>query len=234
MLSLLIPGECFTAAEAHWTDKMDNIRDLKYQAIPPDSPYVTPHRMTFIQNGKLKYWDFLQVHDIVVVIIYNTTRKKLILVRQFRPAVYHGQLKSANVDFNDIDFEKYPPSMGITIELCAGLIDKKGLSKKEIAREEILEECGYDVSLDQIEEIFEFNSNVQSSSGKQTLFYCEVTDEQKVSEGGGIQNEIIDVVELSIEEVSEKMGLGTCHNTPASSMLGILWFLSFKAPQLCN
>lgn len=45
--------------------------------------------------------------------------------------------------------------MGITIELCAGIVDKEK-PWNEIAREEVLEECGYDVPVDRLEEIITF------------------------------------------------------------------------------
>ena len=48
-----------------------------------------------------------------------------------------------------IDHKKYPGSMGITYELCAGIVDKEKPAN-EIAREEILEECGYDVPVDKL------------------------------------------------------------------------------------
>lgn len=208
---------------------MDDIKDIKYETIPADSPFVQPRRMIYCQNGTTKFWDFLQVHDIVVVVIFNVTRKKLILVRQFRPAVYHGVVVKSGGDFQSIDFEKYPPQMGITTELCAGLVDKEGMSKKEIAKAEILEECGYDVDLEQIEQIFEYTSDVASSSSTQTLYYCEVTDEQHVGKGGGVDDEMIEIVELSIDEVKARMGQGTTHVSPPNSMLGIFWFLSNKA-----
>lgn len=50
---------------------------------------------------------------------------------------------------------KYPATLGFTLELCAGIIDK---SKPfiEIAREEVLEECGYDVPLERIEEVLTY------------------------------------------------------------------------------
>lgn len=209
---------------------MDIINDIKYESIPPDSPFVHPRRMTYCQNGKMKFWDFLQVHDIVVVIIFNVTRRKLVLVRQFRPAVYHGVIMRFGANFQSIDFEKYPPQLGITIELCAGLVDKDGLSRKEIAKAEILEECGYDVALDQIEQVFEYTSDVASSSGTQTLYYCAVTDDQKVGDGGGVEDEMIEIVEMSIDEVRDRMSQGSAHVSPPNSMLGILWFLSNKAP----
>lgn len=43
----------------------------------------------------------------------------------------------------------------MTLELCAGIVDKD-LSLVEIAREEVLEECGYDVPVERIEEIMTY------------------------------------------------------------------------------
>ena len=45
------------------------------------------------------------------------------------------------------------PNDGITLELCAGIIDKADKTRREIARMEIFEECGYDVPLEAVEEI---------------------------------------------------------------------------------
>lgn len=40
-----------------------------------------------LQNQKDKIWDGIKVHDSVSVLIYNVTRKKIILVKQFRPGL---------------------------------------------------------------------------------------------------------------------------------------------------
>ena len=45
---------------------------------------------------------------------------------------------------------------GITLEICAGLIDKKDKSAHEIAIEEVEEECGYKVQPDQMEFVHKF------------------------------------------------------------------------------
>lgn len=55
--------------------------------LPADSPYVKPFRLYYVQNGVEKNWDLLKVHDSVVVILFNTTRRVLIFVRQFRPGL---------------------------------------------------------------------------------------------------------------------------------------------------
>lgn len=48
-----------------------------------------------------------------------------------------------------------PGSCGLTLELCAGIVDKQ-IPLKEIAREEVLEECGYDVPADSLQQIISY------------------------------------------------------------------------------
>lgn len=51
-----------------------------------------------------------------------------------------------------------PGSAGVTYELCAGLVDKPNLSLEEIARQEVLEECGYDVPASKLKRITSYRS----------------------------------------------------------------------------
>ena len=51
-----------------------------------------------------------------------------------------------------IDPEKFPGKTGCTLELCAGIVDKS-LSLVEIAKQEVLEECGFDVPLELFEKV---------------------------------------------------------------------------------
>lgn len=46
-----------------------------------------------------------------------------------------------------------PATAGVTYELCAGLVDKPDLSLEEIARQEVLEECGYNVPASKLKRI---------------------------------------------------------------------------------
>lgn len=71
----------------------------------------------------------------------------------FVPAIYLNNSKTEQK--NDgviIDTDKFPGSLGITYELCAGLIDKD-VSPTEIAKMEIHEECGFDVPIESIEHV---------------------------------------------------------------------------------
>uniref|UniRef100_A0A182FPU7 Uridine diphosphate glucose pyrophosphatase NUDT14 n=2 Tax=Nyssorhynchus TaxID=44543 RepID=A0A182FPU7_ANOAL len=210
---------------------MNNITDIHYGPLPADSPYVKPFRFHYTQNGKQKSWDLLKVHDSVSIVIFNVTRRKLVFVKQFRPAVYHGIISGDGVEPGSIDMKKYPPEIAVTMELCAGIIDKP-ISIVEIAREEILEECGYDVPVDRIEQIIRYRSGVGTSGAEQTLFYTEVTDADKVSTaGGGVDDEIIDVVEYGIEEARQLTAKGTVITSPPSFLFGLMWFLANRAPK---
>lgn len=46
-----------------------------------------------------------------------------------------------------------PASAGVTYELCAGIVDKPNLSLEEIACQEVLEECGYEVPVSKLRKI---------------------------------------------------------------------------------
>lgn len=177
----------------------------------------------------------VKAHDSVAIITFNKTRNTLVVVKQFRPAVYYGQIfeyLEANPSASSEDLiSKFPPKNAITIELCAGICDKD-LPMNEIAREELIEECGYDVSANRIHEIIRYRSGVGSTGSLQVMFYCEVTDDDKVhGAGGGVDDELIDVIELTLDEAREMLKQGTEITSPPAFLFGILWFLTNKAPK---
>ncbi|ALC46399.1 CG42813, partial [Drosophila busckii] len=209
---------------------MENISKVWLGELPKDSPYVKPFRMYYVQNGVEKNWDLLKVHDSVAIILFNTTRQKLVLVRQFRPAVYHGIISSALGNFEKVDLKEFPPVIGVTLELCAGIVDKQ-MSWEEIAREEVLEECGYNVPVERIEQVMVYRSGVGSSGAKQAMYYCEVNDEDKANSGGGVDDEMIEVVELTLAEAQRMVQQGAVNNSPPSCLMGLMWFFANKAPK---
>jgi UDP-sugar diphosphatase len=58
--------------------------------------------------------------------------------------------------WDEINWEEYPLSMGMTLELCAGLMDKLNLTPRKTVHEEIVEECGYNVPEEQIQHVKTF------------------------------------------------------------------------------
>jgi 8-oxo-dGTP pyrophosphatase MutT (NUDIX family) len=57
---------------------------------------------------------------------------------------------------SEVDFEKYPLNIGMTIEPCGGLMDKPGLGPKEVIIEEIYEELGFRAKPENLEFIQTF------------------------------------------------------------------------------
>ncbi|XP_026725723.1 uridine diphosphate glucose pyrophosphatase-like isoform X2 [Trichoplusia ni] len=207
---------------------MEDLTRLYCRPLPSDSPYVKPFRCHYTQGGKQKDWDMLEVHDSVAIIIFNVTRNVLIFVKQFRPAIYYSCVLPVDREEDEVDTSKYPASLGITLEMCAGIVDKNK-SLHEIAREEVLEECGYDVPITELHKIISYRAGVGVQGSLQTMFYCEVTDEMKTAKGGGVDDEIIEVVEQSIPEVEKWISTPGPHNSPPSCLFAVMWFLLNKA-----
>ncbi|KAH8338343.1 hypothetical protein KR059_000666 [Drosophila kikkawai] len=206
------------------------ISRIWFGPLPKDSKWVKPGRVTYIEDDVKKTADIVKIVDGVVVVLFNKSREKLIFVRQFRGSVYHGVCSGRNIVMSEgeADLQQFPPEMGITLELCGGAVDKDK-SLVEIAQEEVLEECGYQVPTESLQHVFDYRSGVGASSGAMTLFYCEVCDVQKVASGGGVDTEVIQVIELPVEEARKLVQTGAKTNGGPSCMMGLLWFFLHKA-----
>ena len=166
-----------------------------------DSRYIEVCEMHYIENGVPKRWEVVKSSDSVSILLYNKDSQNLIIVRQFRPAVF---LRN-----ND----------GYMFELCAGLVDKKGKSLEQIAKEEVLEECGFEAQ--NLTKIAEFYSSVGTSGSKQSVFYAEVCNADKKTKGGGIDDEFIEIIEIPRD--SALKFLQTPNITPSLGF-AFLWF----------
>jgi len=171
--------------------------------------FVKASLATYKQNGVEKSWEIIESHSSVAILIYHKERKAFVLVKQFRPPVYHR-----NGD-------------GMTIELCAGLIDKEK-SLAQIAQEEIEEECGFAVPLESIERITKVLSAVGTSGSEQTIYYVEVDESMRVSDGGGIEDEQIEVVEVPVKEAKMFMYDESIGKTVGLMFAFLWWFEKYQ------
>lgn len=128
---------------------------------------------------------------------------------------------------------RLPASVGVTYELCAGIVDKPGLSLEEIASEEVLEECGYEVPAANLKRVTSYRTGVSVTGTKHTLFYGEVTDEMKIGDGGGRakEGELIEVVEVPLQDSMSFAFDETCPKTIGITF-GFMWFQNTIAPKL--
>ena len=168
------------------------------------SVYIKPKSMYYVHNDVEKRWDLVDTHDSVAILLYHKTLDSFVFVKQFRPSIY---LKNQE---------------GFTYELCAGIVDKEK-SLIEIAKEEIIEETGYDVPLEKLEKISSFYTAVGFAGGRQTLYYAVLDESMKVSEGGGIENENIEVIYLKREETLEFM-FDESIATTSGLMFALMWY----------
>jgi len=178
-----------------------DISDVKVGVLE-NPKFVKPVRITYKQEGKLKTWEAVKAHDSVAILLYHKEKDAFLLVKQFRPPVFLNH----NIKF--------------TYEMCAGIVDKdKPLNL--IAKEEILEECGYDVPVDEIKEITSYYANVGVAGAKQYLFFANIDESQKVSDGGGIEHERIELFFLPRKDIDKFLLDETKAKTPGL-MFGLL------------
>ena len=184
-------------------DKIDSITELK------ETNFIQPIEINYTQNGIKKRWEAVLSHDSVAILLYHKDKDAFVLVKQLRVTVLNKN-----------------PNNGYMYELCAGIVDKE-CSIEQIAKEEILEECGYDVPVENLEKISAFYTSVGISGTYQTLYYAEIDESMKVSEGGGLEEEEIEVIYIPLREAKEFMFNESYQKTTGVS-LAFYWFFNHK------
>ncbi|AVK73258.1 GDP-mannose pyrophosphatase NudK [Chryseobacterium indologenes] len=135
-----------------------------------------------------------------VILLYNTDSQTVILTRQFRlPTYINGN------------------STGMLIEACAGLLDHD--NPEDCIKRETEEETGYKIS--KVEKVF----NAYMSPGSVTeilhFFIAEYSNEMKVAEGGGLEEEgeNIEVLELDFEKALAMIDSGEINDAKTIMLL---------------
>lgn len=165
--------------------------------------FIEPVEIIYEQNGRTKRWEAVKAHDSVAVLLYNKDKNSFVLVKQFRPALYLQH------------------SYKYSYELCAGIVDKEK-SLEDIAKDEILEETGYEAK--SLKKITSFFTSVGFAGSKQTLYYSEIDESMKKNNGGGIDDEDIEVVEVLVEDAKKFMYDESKPKTPGLLFAFCWWF----------
>ena len=167
--------------------------------------FIKPIKIDYTHNGHKKVWEAVVNHDSVSVLLYHKEKDAFVIVKQLRvPVLYMNKTN------------------GEMHELCAGLVDKDK-SIEQIAKEEVFEECGYDVPLQDIQKISSFYTSVGMSGALQTLFFAQIDSNMKVNDGGGLEEEDIEVIYIPIQEARKFMFDESYQKTPGLIM-GFYWF----------
>lgn len=171
----------------------------------------------------------VQSHSSVAILLYHTQMNAFLLVRQFRPPVYANLLQEW--PDNEATHPTPPPlEEAFVFELCAGLVDKPGLSLREIASEEVMEETGYSVPATELRQVASFLTSVGLSGSRQTIFAANVDENclcsrsQELQGGGGLAShgEAIDVVALPVSSIDDFLVDETIPKS-AGLMFSLLW-----------
>lgn len=171
-----------------------------------------PTRLTYVREGDApRFWEAQTGMDTVHILINKTDSKEILLAKQVRPPVLF----------------KYPETGGICTECCAGMVDKHfetapELRPLKVAVEEVHEEMGYQVHIDDLMKLPTYLSNVGMSGSTCHPFYCEVTDEDYI--GQKLEpSEDIEVLAIPYEEL--RFFLQTCKTTDATTRQLVQWFI---------
>src|ERR1700761_5234950 len=121
------------------------------------------------------------------ILPYNLARRTVILTRQFRlPTFVNGN------------------ESGMLIETCAGLLDKENPS--ECITRELREDTGF--QMQNVKKVMQAYMSPGSVTEIVYFFVCEYTTAQRLTAGGGVEEEDIEVLELEIETALDKIARG--------------------------
>jgi nudix-type nucleoside diphosphatase (YffH/AdpP family) len=127
--------------------------------------------------------------DGACILLYNSSKKKVILTKQFRMPSYLNE----NED-------------GMMIEVCAGLLDED--DPITCIKKEAEEETGYKIS--EPKKVLEIYSTPGAVTEKIHYFIAEYSNDMKISEGGGLEEETeeIEVLETDFKKAIEMISTG--------------------------
>ncbi|WP_298364893.1 NUDIX domain-containing protein [uncultured Lutibacter sp.] len=127
--------------------------------------------------------------DGACILLYNSKEKKVVLTKQFRlPSYLNG---------NDD---------GMMIEVCAGLLDEQ--DPITCIKNEAEEETGYKIA--EPKQVFVLYSTPGAVTEKIHYFITEYSNDMKISDGGGLEEETeeIEVLEIDFSKAIEMVATG--------------------------
>ena len=144
----------------------------------------------------------LERGDGVAAVVHDETTDTVILIEQFRYPTY----------------EKGP---GWLLELPAGIVDDKDDSPAKTMQREVLEEAGYEV--EDLRHIHTFYLSPGGSSERIFLYYASITEANKTTDGGGLEEEGEDIrtLKLTTAQAFEKLDNAEFHD--AKTIIGLQW-----------
>lgn len=171
-------------------------------------------------SGQDRRWDAVEAHASVAGVLYHTSRRAALLVRQFRPAVFAAARREAALAGTPAPCL----AAGFTYELCAGIADKHGLGVQEVMVEEMAEEAGFAVAPSDLIRVTSIITALGVSGARQTIFAAAVDDAQETGSRGGLarDGEAIEVLALPVERIPDFLDDERIAKS-AGAMYALLW-----------
>lgn len=138
--------------------------------------------------------------DGAAILLYNPTKKTVILTKQFRmPSYLNGN------------------ATGMMIEVCAGLLDED--NPESCIIKEVEEETGFKIS--NPKKVFKLYSTPGAVTEKIHYFVAEYNDEMKISTGGGLEeeHEEIEVLEINFDTALKMISKGEINDAKTVVLL---------------
>ena len=154
--------------------------------------------------------------DAAAVLIFNTDRRAVVLVEQFRMPTLVGRRRDDPHTTN-----------GWILETVAGMVDAGEIPEAAAIRE-TREETGYQPR--RVELIGKFFASPGGSSERFFLYFAEVTDADQIGKGGGVDAEDITIVQMPAEDLFHRLAQGLIED--AKLYLGAYWLKSRLQPAI--
>jgi nudix-type nucleoside diphosphatase (YffH/AdpP family) len=147
------------------------------------------------------------------ILPYDLTRRTVILTRQFRLPTY--------VNGN---------ASGMLIEACAGLLDRD--NAEQCITRELREETGFDIR--HVRKVMEVYMSPGSVTEMLHFFVAEYSEAHRVNDGGGVEEEDIEVVELHFDDALGQITSGEIRDAKTIMLLQYAALHIFNAAEICK
>ncbi|RUA11749.1 MAG: GDP-mannose pyrophosphatase NudK [Flavobacteriia bacterium] len=177
------------------SDNWYTLNKIEFDYLMPDGTWVRQARESYDRgNG-------------ATILMYNTQKKTVILIKQFRMPSYVNGNKT-----------------GVIIETCAGLLD--GDDPEVCVKKEALEETG--IKIENVKKVFEAYMSPGAVTEIIHFFIGEYDDSMKITSGGGLveEHEDIEVMEIPFQEAFKMIGSGEIKDAKTIMLLQHLALLN--------